>query len=142
MPIHLFLVRKLEVQLFGGTIFPSSVSPLHPHSVTPSGRPLAGENEFAFGKLCIWRSPCIIWQIIHTFLKFSRLKFDNSAKASNNQIFMRRFHLQKTRQISEEKNFIQVLTNVLLIPDFKCTQEVSPLRSKRVMLIPIYLSWY
>ena len=43
----MFVGKNIEVQLFGGTIFPSSVSPLHPHSVTPSGRPLSGEDEFA-----------------------------------------------------------------------------------------------
>ena len=57
---------------------PSSVSPLHPHSVTPSGRPLAGDKEFACRQTIDMEEPLHRVVKILTFLKFSQLKFDNS----------------------------------------------------------------
>ena len=103
---------------------PSSVSPLHPHSVTPSGRPLAGENEFAYGKLVDIAEPLFKLTYLLTFLTFSRLKFDNSAKASNNQIFIRRLHLQNTRPWDFSLLCLKINTNLAMFGKAKRAWQV------------------
>ena len=66
---------------------PSSVSPLHPHSFTPSGRPLSGYKEFAYRQTIDMEKPLFKVVKIHTFLKFSRLKFDNSLSLKQSNFY-------------------------------------------------------
>ena len=62
----MFVGKKIEVQLFGGTIFPHRV-PFKTPSVTPSGRPLSGIRSLPIGKLVDIAEPLFEDNIIQTF---------------------------------------------------------------------------
>ena len=71
-------LRKKGKTLGNVSHVPSSVFPLNPNSVTPSGRPLSGDKVFAYRQTIDMEETLYKLFIILTFLKFSRLKFDNS----------------------------------------------------------------
>ena len=61
--------------------------PVGSRRLTPSGRPLSGDNVFAYRQTIDMEEPLFKLVKILTFLKFSRLKFDNSLPLKQSNFF-------------------------------------------------------